>query len=151
MNENTTKPTSESVAGFLNDIADEGCRADCLRVLDIMRRVPGAEPQLWGRGMVGFGSYHYRYESGREGDWFVTGFSPRKNHLTLYIMAGFDRYEPLMERLGRHRTGKSCLYLKRLSDVDEGVLEELVAESVKHMASTHEVSGLNIAPAAAQS
>jgi hypothetical protein len=95
-----------------------------------MAEVTGDEPRLWGRGMVGFGTYHYRYESGREGDWFVTGFAPRKNDLTLYIMAGFDRYEALMSRLGKYRTGKSCLYVKRLADVDEAVLRELVEESV---------------------
>jgi hypothetical protein len=95
-----------------------------------MAEVTGDEPRLWGRGMVGFGTYHYRYESGREGDWFVTGFAPRKSDLTLYIMAGFDRYEALMSRLGKYRTGKSCLYVKRLADVDEAVLRELVEESV---------------------
>jgi hypothetical protein len=98
-----------------------------------MKRVTGAEPRLWGAVMVGFGSYHYRYESGREGDWFVTGFSPRKGNLTLYIMAGFDRYPELLERLGKFKTGKSCLYVKKLADVDEQVLVELIAASVDHM------------------
>ena len=92
---------------------------------------------MWGPGIVGFGQYHYRYESGREGDWFLTGFSPRKANLTLYIMAGFERYEDLMSRLGPHKTGKSCLYVKRLPDLDKGVLRELVEASVAHMRRTH--------------
>jgi hypothetical protein len=142
MTENSTKVTNENVDAFLNDVADVERRADCMRVLELMRRVTGARPELWGRGMVGFGRYHYHYESGREGDWFVTGFAPRKNDLTLYIMAGFERYEPLMQRLGKHRTGKSCLYIRRLSDVNEDILAELVAESMKHMAATYPVSGL---------
>jgi hypothetical protein len=115
-------------------------RQDCLRVLEIMKRVTGDEPKLWGPAMVGFGSYHYRYDSGREGDWFVTGFSPRKANLTLYIMAGFDRYAELLERLGKFKTGKSCLYVKKLADVDEAVLTELIAASVEHMRRTYEVA-----------
>jgi hypothetical protein len=90
--------------------------------------------------MVGFGSYHYRYDSGREGDWFLTGFSPRKDNLTLYIMAGFDRYAALLGKLGKHKTGKSCLYVKRLADLDDAVLQELVTESVQHMKRTYETS-----------
>lgn len=86
---------------------------------------------------MGFGSYHYRYESGREGDWFLTGFSPRKSNLTLYIMAGFERYDELLARLGKHSTGKSCLYVKRLADVDEPALRELITASVRHMEATH--------------
>ncbi|HUF27193.1 MAG TPA: DUF1801 domain-containing protein [Gemmatimonadaceae bacterium] len=138
MSENRTKPTDESVDAFLSAVPDEERRADCRRVLDIMREITGKEPRLWGRGMIGFDSYHYRYGSGREGDWFITGFSPRKNDLTIYIMAGFDRYEELMGRLGKHRTGKSCLYLKRLADVDPELLKELIAESVRHMRATHD-------------
>jgi hypothetical protein len=92
---------------------------------------------MWGPSIVGFGSYQYTYESGREGDWFLTGFSPRKQNLTLYIMAGFERWDDLMAKLGRHTTGKSCLYVKRLSDIDAKVLKELVTASVKHMKSRH--------------
>lgn len=87
--------------------------------------------------MVGFGSYHYRYASGREGDWFLTGFSPRRQALTIYIMAGFSRYDRLMQKLGRHTTGRSCLYIKRLSDVDLAVLEELIRGSVAHLRRSH--------------
>jgi hypothetical protein len=141
MSENKTKATGASVEDFLENVPDEQRRADCRRVCEIMRKAAGAEPKLWGASMVGFGSYHYRYESGREGDWFITGFSPRKNDLTLYIMAGFTRYPDLMARLGKHRTGKSCLYLRKLSDVDLDVLTELVTESVKHVRATYDTTG----------
>ncbi|MFQ5749577.1 MAG: DUF1801 domain-containing protein [Planctomycetota bacterium] len=100
-------------------------------------RASGAAPRMWGASMVGFGSYHYKYASGREGDWFLTGFAPRKKDLTIYIMAGFDRCQALPERLGKHKTGKSCLYVKRLADVDLAVLEELVTASVEHMKHSH--------------
>ncbi len=132
-----TRPTNASVQDFLASIPDDVRREECLRVVEIMRRATGAEPKLWGKGMVGFGSYHYRYDSGREGDWFLTGFSPRKDNLTLYIMAGFDRYEALLDKLGKHKTGKSCLYVKRLADVDDTVLQELVTESVQRMKRTY--------------
>lgn len=138
MSEMKTQPTEAAVSAFLEGVADPVRREECQAVLDLMRRVTGVEPKMWGGSMVGFGSYHYRYESGREGDWFVTGFSPRKANLTLYIMAGFDRYEGLLERLGKYSTGKSCLYLKRLSDVDLTVLEALVRESVQHVSATYE-------------
>lgn len=98
-----------------------------------MKQVTGEEPEMWGDSIVGFGSYHYKYESGREGDWFVTGFSPRKQNLTLYIMSGFDEYDNLISRLGKYKTGKSCLYIKKIDDVDQDVLQELVKKSVEHM------------------
>jgi hypothetical protein len=135
MAELKTKQTEASVSAFLDAVENEQRRADCRVVLDLMRAVTGEEPKLWGPSIVGFGSYHYKYASGREGDWFVTGFSPRKQDLTLYIMAGFDRYDELMAKLGKYKTGKSCLYLKRLSDVDLGVLRELVTASVEAMRS----------------
>lgn len=100
---------------------------------ELKTRATGAEPRMWGSSMVGFGQYHYRYDSGREGDFFLTGFSPRKNDLALYIMAGFDRHAALMAKLGKFRTGKSCLYIKRLSDVDLKVLRDLVKSSVRYM------------------
>ena len=99
----------------------------------MMKEVTGAEPQMWGPSIVGFGAYHYKYESGREGDWFLVGFSPRKQNLTLYIMAGFKRYEELLAKLGKHKTGKSCLYLNKLADVDEEVLRQMVAASVEYL------------------
>lgn len=133
MAELKTKETDASVEAFLSGIADDARREDCRKVAGIMRAATGCEPKMWGKSMVGFDSYHYKYESGREGDWFVTGFSPRKNDLTLYIMAGFDRYEELMQKLGKHKTGKSCLYVKRLADIDLEVLRHLVTASVRHM------------------
>jgi hypothetical protein len=126
-----TKATSSSVDAFLDSAGQR--RPDCDRLVEMMSRATGAAPVMWGQGIVGFGTYHYRYESGREGDWFLTGFSPRKKDLTLYIMAGFDRYDELMSRLGKYGTGKSCLYIKRLADIDTTVLEELVKASVAHM------------------
>jgi len=137
MAELKTKRTQASVSAFLDAVENEQRRADCRTVLNLMRAVTGEEPKMWGPSMVGFGSYHYKYASGREGDWFVTGFSPRKQDLTLYIMAGFDRYDELMAKLGKYKTGKSCLYLKRLSDVDLGVLRELVTASVEAMRQGH--------------
>lgn len=133
--ENKTQPTRADVDAFLDAIADPQRREDCRKVRALMEDATGAPAQMWGPTIVGFGRYHYRYASGREGDWMLIGFSPRRNDLTLYIMPGFDRYESLMARLGKHKTGKSCLYLKRLADVDMAVLEQLVRESVAAMAS----------------
>lgn len=101
MAELKTKPNVESVDAFIAGIEDEKKRQDCKQLLQLMQEVTGEEPNMWGASMVGFGSYHYRYESGREGDWFLTGFSPRKQNLTLYIMAGFNQYDELMEQLGK--------------------------------------------------
>ena len=137
MAELKTRPTDASVEAFVQSVADEARRADCLAVLRLMKTVTGAEPRMWGGSIVGFGQYHYRYASGREGDWFLVGFSPRKNDLTLYIMAGFEQYEALLARLGKFKLGKSCLYIKRLADVDTGVLKELIAASVQHMRETN--------------
>lgn len=137
MSELKTVPTEASVERFLDAVEDPARRADSRALLELMSRVTGEPPRMWGASMVGFGTYHYRYASGREGDWFLTGFAPRKNDLTLYVMAGFTAYDDLMSRLGKHRTGKSCLYLKRLSDVSADVLEELIRESVEHMRRTH--------------
>ena len=133
MAELKTKPTDQSVESFLNSISDDQRREDCFTVLELMKRVTQTEPQMWGSSIVGFGSYHYKYASGREGDAILTGFSPRKQNLTLYIMAGFDQYDELLKKLGKHSVGKSCLYIKRLADVDLPTLEELVRGSVIHM------------------
>ena len=133
MSELKTQPTTESVSAFLDAIPDDAKRRDCQEVLQLMREVTDEPAVMWGSSIVGFGRYHYRGASGREGDWFVTGFSPRARQLTLYIMAGFDRYDELMQRLGKYTTGKSCLYLKRLDDVDRTVLRQLITESVAHM------------------
>ena len=134
MAEPKTKETAESVSAFLDKIADKSRREDCLAVVDIMRDVTKEEPKMWGSSIVGFGRYRYKYESGREGEWMITGFSPRKSDLTLYIMPGFEPFADLMKRLGKYKTGKSCLYIKKLADVDVDVLRELVTRSVKKMA-----------------
>lgn len=131
-----TKQTEASVDDFLNAIPDEQTRKDCFEIAKIMKQATKSEPKMWGTSIVGFGSYHYKGASGREGDWMLTGFSPRKQNLTLYIMAGFDRYEALLKKLGKFSTGKSCLYIKKLADVDKKVLKELVTESVKVMKRT---------------
>ena len=133
MAENKTKPTDADVVEFLNNVPDERKRQDAFTVLEMMRAVTGEEPKMWGPTMVGFGSYHYKGASGREGDYFITGFSPRKQSLTLYIMAGFEQYGDLMAKLGKYTTGVSCLYVKRLSDINQTVLRELVTKSVEHM------------------
>jgi hypothetical protein len=133
MAELKTRENDASVEEFLNSIQDDGKRRDCFEILKIMKQAAKVEPKMWGSSIVGFGSYHYVYASRREGDWMKVGFSPRKQNITLYIMPGFDRYKELMKRLGKHSTGKSCLYIKRLEDVDTKVLKELVRESVKVM------------------
>lgn len=128
-----TKLNDGDVQAFLNKVENEQRRQDCFDILALMQQVSGAEPKMWGDSIVGFGSYHYKYASGREGDWFLTGFSPCKQTITLYIMAGFDEYNELLNRLGKHSTGKSCLYIKKLEDIDRSVLKELVKRSVEHM------------------
>lgn len=134
MSEPKTRPTDESVPAFLERIGEEARRQDCLAITEMMREATGAAPVMWGASIVGFGRYRYQYESGRVGEWPVVGFSPRKNDLTLYIMPGFAEYEELLGRLGKCKTGKSCLYIKRLSDVDPEALRELIAASVREMA-----------------
>jgi hypothetical protein len=137
MAEPKTKPNDTSVTDFLNAVTDEKRRRDCFAVLDLMREVTGEEPRMWGSSIVGFGVYRYQYASGRAGDWPLTGFSPRKQNLTLYIMPGFARYAELMQRLGKHKTGQSCLYLNKLEDISLEVLRELVSQSVAHIKQTY--------------
>jgi hypothetical protein len=136
-----TQKNDASVDAFLQAVADEQKRADSHAVLEMMRAVTGEEPFMWGESIVGFSSYRYQYKSGREGEWFVAGFSPRKQNLTLYIMAGFDEYDQLLAKLGKHKTGKSCLYIKRLSDVDQEALRELIQKSVDYMRSANHIHG----------
>ena len=126
-----TVPTRFSVDKFLKGITDEQKRADCYDVLKIMERATKSRPKMWGTSIVGFGDLHYVYESGREGDWFITGFSPRKQNLTLYMMGGFHQFSDLMKKLGKYSTGKGCLYINRLEDVDRKVLKEIITKSVK--------------------
>ena len=127
-----TKVSDASVTNFLNSVADEQKRKDSFEILKIMKQITKEEPKLWGPSIVGFGSYHYKYESGREGDSPMMGFSPRKQNLTLYIITpGFEEYQGHLSRLGKYSTGKSCLYIKRLSDIDVDVLQELISDSLK--------------------
>ncbi len=129
-----TKPTEISVGAFIDAVADEKQRADTHKIADMMERLSGHKPKMWGPTIIGFGSYHYKYDSGREGDMCRIGFSPRKGNTVLYLVDGFEGHVALMENLGKHKTGKSCLYIKRLSDVDEAVLEQLIVESLAYMA-----------------
>lgn len=133
MAELKTRPTKASVTAFINEIDDPQKRADAKRVAAMMRRATGARAKMWGASIVGYGSYRYANTAGKDFEWMLTGFSPRKQALTVYIMSGFSSFDALMKRLGTYKTGKSCLYIKRLSDVDEGVLEKLIAQSVKLM------------------
>ncbi|MGA7689072.1 MAG: DUF1801 domain-containing protein [Jiangellales bacterium] len=126
MAELKTKPTDSDAEAFVSAIEDEGVRADCRELLRLMSEATGAAPVMWGASIVGFGNVHYRYASGREGDWFKVGFSPRKRTLTLYLMDGVDEHTERLDRLGPHSTGKGCLYVKRLSDVDADVLGEII-------------------------
>ena len=125
-----TTPTEASVDAYIDAVEDPQKREDCRAVAAMMAEVTGAPARMWGSSIVGFGSYHYRYASGREGDFMETGFAARKRELTLYVMAGFSEYGDLLAKLGKHKTGKSCLYVKRLADVDVGVLREMVERSV---------------------
>lgn len=131
MTELKTKPTGRDVEAFLNEIPDLRKRQDCFTLVELMRQVTGAEPRMWGSHIVGFGDQHYTYASGREGDWFKVGFSPRKQALTLYLSYGFDQDQELLRRLGKHSTGKACLYIKKLDDVDRAALQTLIERSVE--------------------
>ncbi len=132
MAQNKTIPNSASVTAFLDAVEDQQKKEDSYVLLDLMKEITGKEPVMWGPSIIGFGSYHYKYDSGREGDMLLTGFSPRKQNLTMYIMSGFKRYDSLMQKLGKYKTGKSCLYVKRLSDVDMEVLTELITTAYEY-------------------
>ncbi|PKO19164.1 MAG: hypothetical protein CVU39_01030 [Chloroflexi bacterium HGW-Chloroflexi-10] len=137
MAELKTKPTDQNVEAFLNQVEDEKKRADSFAILELFKQVSGEKAQMWGTSIVGFGSYHYKYSSGQEGDWPLTGFSPRKQNLTLYIMRGFDQFDTLLAKLGKFKTGKGCLYIKKIEDVDQEVLKEMVRLSIEHMRITY--------------
>ena len=131
MAEPKLRPNDQSVTAVLDKIADEARREECYTLVDMMKRVTGTEPRIWATGLVGFGSYHYKYESGHEGDCFVAGFASRKTALTLYITAGLERFPKLLAKLGKHKAGKGCLYIKKLDDVNLSVLEDLLSKSVE--------------------
>lgn len=135
--ENKTQPTDASVEGFIAAIAHDRRRQDAGTLLDLFHRVTGWTPQMWGPTIIGYGRYHYRYATGREGDFLVTGFSPRKANLSLYIMPGYrDHSEPL-SRLGKHKTGVACLYINKLADIDLAVLEEIIRDGLAHMTANY--------------
>jgi hypothetical protein len=136
MSELKTKVNNASVKDFLNSVENEQIRKDCFEISKMMENITKAKPKMWGASIVGFGSYHYIGKSGREGDWMLTGFSPRKQNLTLYLMGGFDSVNNLLKKLGKYKTSAgSCLYIKKLDDVDKKVLKELVIASVKKIKS----------------
>lgn len=128
-----TLPTEINVEAFLDSIPDEKKRTDCHTALKLMQEATGYPAKMWGPSIVGFGSYHYKYESGHEGDAPLSGFSPRKEAITFYLMLGCDNHEELLQKLGKHKTGKGCLYIKKLEDVDTGVLKELVIASTRSL------------------
>lgn len=128
--QNKTQPTTADVQGFLSAVPNATRQADARVLCDLMAELTGKQPTMWGPTMIGFGRQHYRYASGREGDWFLIGFSPRKQALTVYLTDGLDRHQALLAKLGKHRTGVGCLYITKLADVDDDVLRQLLAESV---------------------
>lgn len=128
-----TQATDESVEGFLNGVENEGRRSDSFVVMEMMRRLSGHEPRMWGPSIIGFGDRHLVYESGRELDWMEIAFSPRKANLTLYVFSGSKRTDELLARLGKFKSSKACLYIKRLADIDMGVLEELIADCLRQV------------------
>ncbi len=136
MSEVKTKVNDGDVIAYLNTIEPEKKREDSFAILELMKEVTGEDPKMWGASIVGFGSYHYKGKSGREGDWFLTGFAARKQALTLYIMAGFERYDELLADLGKYSLGKGCLYIKKLEDVNDKKLRKLVKLSAEHMSSS---------------
>lgn len=133
MAELKTKPTAQSVSDFLNTVEDRKMRAECRVIAKMMRDATGKRARMWGTSIVGFSIYNYKYASGREGSWPIVGFSPRSKNLTLYIMPGFSNFEKLMSRLGKYKTGKSCLYMKSLEDGDQKKLNALIDGSVRYM------------------
>ncbi len=137
MAELKTKPTDSSVADYLNAIENNQVRQDCWAIVELMQDATKAEPKMWGSSIIGFGTYHYVYASGREADWMLTAFSPRKQNITLYIMGGFEEYDQLIASLGKCTRGKGCIYIKRLSDINIPTLEKLIRESVNRLTNTY--------------
>ena len=133
MSDLKTRPTDASVEAFIDAVDHPRRREDARTLLELMHRVTGEEPVMWGPSIVGYGSYHYRYASGQEADWPVVAFSPRKQNLSIYIVTGFEECDKLLSRLGKHKIGKSCLYINKLADVDLDALESLVRASVAEM------------------
>lgn len=134
---NKTVPNAADVDAFLAQVEDPAKREDCYKILSMMEAITKEPAKMWGGSIIGFGVYQYKYASGREGEWFLTGFSPRKNNFSLYIMSGFEQNPELMEQLGKYKTGKSCLYINKLSDVDEKTLQKLIKVSADYV-KTHQ-------------
>ena len=130
MSEIKTQKNDADVVAFLNGIENEQRRKDSFALLNLMTEITGEQPVMWGDSIIGYGTYHYHYASGREGDWMKVGFSPRKQALTLYLSYGFEEKQDLLERLGKHKTGKACLYIKKLENVDRDVLREMIQETL---------------------
>lgn len=128
-----TKQTKQTAESFLKKVVDEKVREDCFAIIKLMQKVTGMKPEMWGPSIIGFGKYHYKYESGHEGDICLVGFSPRKQNIALYIKAGFEGQDTLLKKLGKHKAAKGCLYIKRLTDIDTSVLEALVSRTVSYL------------------
>ena len=133
----TTK-TKASAREFVSTVPDTRKRKDCQQLMKLMHRVTGKRAAMWGGSIVGYGNYRYKYESGRQGESFTTGFAPRAQNISIYIMPGFSQYSGLLNRLGKHKLGRSCLYIKQLTDIDEDVLSQLITESVTEMHQLYE-------------
>lgn len=130
MAENKTQPTNVDASVFLNSVEHHQRREDSFKILEIMERLTSSRPVMWGESIIGFGNYTYRYASGRSGDWFVVGFSPRKTSLSVYLSCRLEKLQPILNRLGKHKTGKGCLYINKLDDVDLKVFEELIVATI---------------------
>lgn len=141
MTENKTMENSGDVQAYLSTITNDKRKADALVMLDVMSEITGKTPTMWGKSIVGFGKYRYKYESGREGEWFICGFSPRVQALTLYLMQGYGDYKVYMDKLGKFKTGKSCLYIKKLEDIDMTVLKELIKVMFEDISNGGEIIG----------
>ena len=134
MAELKTKVNDAPVEKFLDSVKDEQTKKDCFTLLDLLKKTTKQEPKMWGSSIVGFGTYHYKGKSGREGEWFVTGFSPRKQNMTVYFCTGFHNMEPFMKKLGKFKTSVGCLYFKNLSDIDIKMLTEMIKQTKKNQA-----------------
>jgi len=131
MAENKTKPTKDSVTAFLNKIKDQQLRDDCFAILEMMQKISNDEPVMWGSAIIGFGTYHYVYESGREGDMILLGFSPRKQNISIYLMGGLNKVQDELPKLGKYKTGGGCLYIKSLTDINVTILKKVLARAFK--------------------
>jgi len=135
--QNKTVETQESVTDFIQALSDETKKKDCFTLVQLMQKHSGHEPKMWGPSIIGFGTYHYQYDSGREGDAPLIAFSPRKAEISLYLSSSFENREALLQKLGKHKSAKACVYVKKLSDINMEVLEEMISLSLTHVKSTH--------------